>query len=140
MEPSVQIARSAGRVAPGPDGHALDRQAGLRRHEPGSVVVVVRPDVADDDGRAVALDGPARLLRGLLERRSLVAELEAVRQRHVERLRPRRMLGPGHAASVPVPDHSPETRRYVTWSPTKPSVGWRKPSGTVPMVAKPSDS
>src|SRR6185295_11101441 len=76
--PRSPPATSPSGVASRPDGDALERQPDLRRDEPGSVVVVLRPDVADDDDRPVVLDRPARFLRGLLECRLVLAELEAL--------------------------------------------------------------
>ncbi|MEV7085957.1 phosphatase PAP2 family protein [Streptomyces sp. NPDC093085] len=33
-----------------------------------------------------------------------------------------------------------QSLRCMMWRPTKPSVGWRNPSGRVPRISKPSDS
>jgi hypothetical protein len=95
------------RLAPSPDGDPLQRQAHLRRDEPCCVVLVLRPDVAHHDQRAVGLDRPTRLLGCRLERRSVHPRFEALGQRHVERLRPRRMVSLGHAPSLRLGPPSP---------------------------------
>src|SRR5919198_3087258 len=91
------------RLAAGPDRHALQRQADPRRDEPRGVVLVLRPDVPNDDGRPIALDRPALVLGRRLERRSLLGELEPLGQRHVERFGALRMVALGHAATLPRP-------------------------------------
>src|SRR5687768_10915354 len=88
------------RVAPSPDGDPLQRQANLRRNEPRRVILVIRPDVAHGHHCPVALDRPTRLPRGLLERRSVLPELEALGQGHVEGLSSRRMLALRHSVSL----------------------------------------
>jgi hypothetical protein len=94
------------RRAPSPDGDALQGQAHLRRDEPRRVVLVLRPDVAHDDERAIALDRPTRLLGRCLERRSVHPQFELLGQRHFERLGPRRMVALRHVPSVrPSPAH-----------------------------------
>ena len=73
-------------VAACPDRDAFDRLADLRGNEPGSVILVLGPDVAHDGDFAGALDRLPELPRGVLEHRSVLAELEPLGQRHVERL------------------------------------------------------
>src|SRR5215204_5017667 len=97
---SDDSARRRLRVAPGPDGDPLQRQAHLRRDEPRCVILVLRPDVAHRKHCAVALDRPARLLCGLLERRSVLPELKARGQGHVERLMSRWMLALRHSCEA----------------------------------------
>src|SRR3954454_10923863 len=88
------------RLAAGPHGDPLRRQADLRRDEPRRVVLILRPDVPYDDDRAIALDRPSRLLGRRLERRSVLSRIESLGQGHVEQLGPRRMVGLCHAASL----------------------------------------
>src|SRR5215218_6102500 len=80
------LERSQLSSASGPDGDALEWQADLRSDEPCRVILVLGPHVAHDDRRAVALDRPARLLGRRLDLGSARPQLEAVGQRHVERL------------------------------------------------------
>src|SRR4051794_4109017 len=92
--------RTGLRLATGPDGDSLEWQAHLRRDEPRRVVLVLGPDVAHRDDRAVAFDRPTGLPRCRLELRLVLAELESLGQRHVERFGPRRTVALGPPQSV----------------------------------------